>query len=408
MEFEKRSDGRMACPFDHHSLEYQQRYGEIFDELREKAPIAWTDNHGGYWVVTNHELARKLDLDSERLQINQKKGEMEGGLLIPVSPGNQHRLPFVPGEADGEEHDKYRLALNPHFSKQRVAELQPLIDRYVAKTIDDILAQGEFDVIEELAGPILSGIACEILGLEVERPRPFFITLFALVSFGAGVEGELSDVRREFQESWATIVKTVAERRANPRNDVISALTQWTTPAFTDEEIQQMTLNVILGAADTTGTLISKAILYMYEHPEVKAQLSANPELVTPAIDEFLRLVGIAMGVGRTAMADIEVNGVTIKKGDRVLLSYYGANHDPRKYPNPNVFDLERGAPQHLGMGLGEHFCLGAWLAKAISATTIREFLRRVPDYRIDVDRARKGEDISTLNHWLTMPAYTH
>src|SRR5205807_9251784 len=114
----------------------------------------------------------------------------------PISPGAKHRLPFVPGEADGEEHDNYRLALNPHFSRQRVEEFQPLIDRYVAQTIDDIIERGEFDVIEELAGPILSGIACEILGLEVERPRWFFVALFGLVSYGAGVEGELHDVRR--------------------------------------------------------------------------------------------------------------------------------------------------------------------------------------------------------------------
>lgn len=406
MEFEKRQDGRMACPFDHHSAEYSQRYGEILDEVREKAPLAWTDSHGGYWVVTSHELARKLDLDSANLQLNQLKGKMEGGLLIPKSPGDKHRLPFVPGEADGEVHDNYRLALNPHFSKQKVADLQPMIDRHVAAVIDDILAKGEFDVIEELAGPILSGIACEMLGLEVDQPRPFFKSLFGLVSYGAGIEGELSDVRREFEESWAYLVKVVADRRANPTGDVISHLTQWKTPEFTDEEVQMMTLNVILGAADTTGTLISKAVLYMYEHPEVREQLSSNPALITPAIDEFLRLVGVAMNVGRTVMADVDIDGVTLKKDDRILISLYGANHDPVKYPNPYSFDLERGAPQHMAMGVGEHFCLGSWLAKAIAATTLRELLRRVPDYRVDIDGAEKGHDVSSLNHWLTMPAH--
>lgn len=405
MEFETRADGRIACPFDHHSLEYRQRYPEILDAMREKAPIAWTDAHGGYWVVTSHELARKLVLD-DRLQLNQKKGEMEGGLLIPKSPGDKHRLPFVPGEADGEEHDRYRIALNPHFSRQRVAELQPVIDRVVGEVIDDILERGEFDVNEDLAGRILATIGCEVLGLEVEKPREFFWSFFSLTSLGAGVEGDLAEIRENFDRSWQVIVDTTTERRKNPREDVITALTQW-EPAFTDEEIHQMVYNVILGAADTTVALISKALLYLQENRDIKKQLSDNPEQIRPAVDEFLRLLAVVMNVGRTAMDDIEVNGVTIKKGDRVLLSWYGANHDPKKYPNPYKFDLERGAAQHLGMGAGEHFCLGAWLAKAIAATTIREVLHRIPNYRIDVDNAVKGEDVSSIEKWVTMPAYT-
>jgi cytochrome P450 len=407
MEIEQRADGRLACPFDHHSPEYAERYADVLDELREKTPVAWSDNYGGFWIVTPHHLVRKLAMDSTNFVIAQGK-DMKGGILIPPSPGSERRARFVPGEADGQEHDNYRMALNPMFSRQKVAELAPMIERHVNQTIDRILAQGEFDVIEELVGPILAGVACEHLGLEVEHPRAFFKRLFHLVSYTEATTAALTDVADQFNEAWAFLVRVVAERRANPRADVISHLTQWTDPVFTDEEVQSMTFNVILGAADTTGTLVSQAVLYMDQHPEVRALLSARPELIPAAIDEFLRLISPAMNVARTVVSDVEVEGVTLKAGDRILLSWYAANHDPARYPNPYAFDLERGATQHLGLGVGEHFCLGAWLAKAIAAAILRELLRRVPNYRIDIERAKKPIERSVLNKWETMPARTN
>lgn len=406
MQIDQRADGRPTCPFDHHSAEYAENFPQILDDLREQAPIAWTDVHGGYWVVTRYDLVRRLAMDNAVFKIDPGEGR-PAGIRIPPSPGSEFRPRFVPGETDGEEHDTYRTALNPMFSRQKVIELAPLIERHVRQTTDRCLAQGDFEVIEELVGPILAGIACEYLGLEVPSPRAYFKQLFQLVSYTDTSAAALRDVADDFQEAWAYLVKSVADRRARPRADVISYLAQWTEPVFSNEEIQSMVLNVILGAADTTGTLVSQAVAYMAQHPEVRARLADEPELIVPAVDEFLRLITPAMNVARTAIADLTIESVTIKAGDRVLLSWYGANHDPARYPKPHAFDLQRGAAQHLALSIGEHFCLGTWLAKSIAATTLRELLRRAPDYQVDLDRARQPRERSSLNKYETMPART-
>jgi cytochrome P450 len=224
--------------------------------------------------------------------------------------------------------------------------------------------------------------------------------------FGDGQGGgEFDNVANSFHSYWQTVVETVADRRANPRDDVISYLTQWDRPAFTDEQIQMMTLNVVLGSADTTSALLGQAIMYLYEHTDLRDQLREQPELIRPAVDEFLRLFAVSMGAGRTMTKDVEVDGVVLKKGDRLLLSYPAANHDSVAYPDPYSFDLDRGSKRHLGLAVGPHFCLGAHLAKAISDTALRAFLSRIDDFRVDAAHAESNADKNALNQWIRIPA---
>jgi cytochrome P450 len=390
----------VTCPFDHHTADYAAHFREILADAREASPLIWTEAHGGYWVATTYEMVRRLAIDSEALTVARAPGRV-GGILIPAPPGAETRPRFVPGEADGEEHDHYRLALNPHFSKQRIAEIQPLIDRHVGAALDRIIALQDFDVAHDLVAPILSGISCEHMGMVVDEPARFFDSLMHMVDHGTdGADG----VASEFDRSWAYIEQVVQDRRAEPRDDVITALTQW-DPPFTDEQIHMMILNVALGANDTTKSLLAQALIYLDRHPDVRARLAAEPDLVRPAIEEFLRLMPVAMGPCRTATRDIEVDGVTIKGGERLMLSFPGANFDPAKYPHPEEFDLERGAAQHLAMGVGTHFCLGAWLAKAISTTTVRELLRRCPNFSIDHDEVVIGPNRSSLTVLVATPA---
>jgi cytochrome P450 len=400
-------DGRAVCPVDHHSAEFAQHHREILDDLRESAPLVWSPLYGGFWIATRFDIVRRLAMDSAGLTVAPGP-HRTGGIQIPAPPGLKTRPLFVPGEADGQEHDDYRMALNPHFSKQRVAELTPMIERHVSGTIDAILDSRRFDVVNDLVGPILAGVACEHLGLEVENPAGFFQAMFEMVSYtpteSSGGD-KFDQVARAFSQEWQAVVDLVADRRSNPREDVVSHLVRWTTPAFTDEQIQMMTLNVILGASDTTKSLVSQAVLYLDQDREVRDRLRRQPDLIRKSVEEFLRLFVVAMGPCRTATQDVEIAGVTIKQGERLMLSFPAANHDPAKYPDPDEFSLERGAGQHLAMGVGTHFCLGAWLAKSISTITLRELLDRVPDYVVDADGIRGAHDKNSLNHFESMPA---
>jgi cytochrome P450 len=404
MEFTQLSDGRISCPFDHHSKGFATHYFETFDEMRAHGPLVWSDMHGGFWIALSHALVRRLAMDSATFSVAQGPDRV-GGISIPARPGAKLRPLFVPGEAEGQDHDNYRLALNPFFSRQHVAEMRPMIERHVNAAIDGILALGEFDVVHDFVVPLLAGMACEHLGIEVDEPAAFFVDLSGIVSY-FGAPGGLDDVRHRFEAAWELVCSTVADRRQAPRADVISHLARHSDPAFTDEEIRSMTLNVVLGSSDTTSALIGQAVMFLQEHPDVRARLAGDPDLIRPAVEEFLRLFAVTMGPGRTVTTDIEVEGVTLRKGDRIMLAYAAANHDPAKYPDPYGFDLDRGSALHLAMGVGTHFCLGAHLAKATAEIALRKLFERVPDFGADPSRSRSNEDKNALNHWDRIPAW--
>ncbi|MFV0307744.1 MAG: cytochrome P450 [Desertimonas sp.] len=385
---------RATCPFNHHDPSFRYEYRQVIDGLREAAPIAWSDLHGGFWVVTSYELVRQLARDSETFTVAPGP-DRTGGLRIPPTPGMKTRPLFVPGETDGVEHDVYRMALNPHFSKARVAELAPMIERHVHAALDAVVERDEFDAIGEFIIPILAGVGSEHLGIDVADPADFFHSMHRMIGSTGAVGAEFEEVRRTFDESWATLTDLVDRRRAEPGDDVISHLISHTDPVFADEQIHMMTLNVILGAFHTTSSLLGQILLHLSEHPEVREHLRAHPDEVPRAVDEFLRHKAVSIGIARTATKDVEVGGASIKQGDRVMLVLAGANYDPAKYANPTEFDLERGSAQHLAMGVGAHFCLGAWLAKSVAATTIREMLARVDHFAIDPARIQLADEIS-------------
>jgi cytochrome P450 len=280
-----------------------------------------------------------------------------------------------------------------------------MIQRHVDDAVSRILATPYFDVVGDFIGPILSGVSCEHLGLEVDDPPQFFRSLALMVSYSGERDATYEAIASAFQASWQTVVDTVADRRARPRGDVISHLTRWEKPRFTDEQIQMMTLNIVLGSADTTSSLLGQVLMYLYEHPDVRERLRDNPDLIRPAIEEFLRLFAVGMGAGRTVIKDLEVEGVTLKAGDRVWLSQAAANKDPKQYPDPYTFDLGRAGKRHLSMGVGTHFCLGAHLAKAISETVLSVFLNRVHEFTVDIASAESNEDKNSLNRWVRIPA---
>ncbi len=388
------ADERITCPFDHNDPNFRHDFRSTFAELRATAPIVWSESHGGYWVASTYDVVREIARDSETFTVAPGP-DRTGGLRIPTSPGLKTRPLFVPGETDGEEHDDYRLALNPHFSRARVAELQPLIDRHVGAAFDRVLASGApVDVVRELVEPILSGVASEHLGLELDDPPTFFRTMHRMISTSGGADFE--HTKRTFESSWSVLEGVVGDRRSDPRDDVISALLANEAPAFTDEQVEMMVLNVILGAFHTTSSLMTQVLIHLEDDVELRELLRSNPDDVPKAIDEFLRLKAVAIAIARTATRDIEIGGVHIAQGDRVLIALASANHDPDRYADPTTFDLVRGSRQHLGMGVGTHFCLGAWLATSMIAPTVRTMLDRIDHFHFDLDRLELAPEIST------------
>jgi cytochrome P450 len=397
MNIEQRADHAPTCPFDHHSVSYADGFPSIVAELRERAPLVWSDENRGYWIASSYELVRRLARDDGDLQMGQGP-DRQGGTQIPAPPPptGEPRPLFVPGEADGAEHDRYRAALNPMFTRPKVAELAPMVERHVKGRLERLAATPEFDAVEDLALPILATIGCDYLGIDVEDPRDFVVTMSHIVH---DLEQNAAN------SSWAHVGRLAEERKLAPGGDIISHLATWTDPVFSVAEIQSMAFNVILGAGENTATLIAQAIAYIDTDAELRARLIAEPELMDRAVDEFLRFITPAMSVARTLANDVTVEDITMHAGERIMLHIWSANHDPKRYPAPERFDLARGAPNHLAFGIGAHFCLGSWLARLVAATTLRCFLEQFPDFAVVSERAEMMRPLDKHhNSWKTLP----
>lgn len=372
-----------TCPFNHRTAEFKRDYIGAFDRLREMGALVWSTEFGGFWVVTKHETGRRMLTEMSEWLV------VQDGLLVPPSPGVERRPRFVPGEADGEEHDRYRAALNPFFAKRRVEDMVATIDEHVERAYQRVMELGDFDVAKDLAAPITHAVVIDKLGLSVPDVPAFYRDCFAMV--GDQAPEDTDTYAERFEAAWPYIIEAVSDRRREPKDDLISELVTHEA-VFTDDEVQLMTLNVILGGADTVTTLITHSLVRLQREDDLRQTLINDPSIIERSMDEFIRMADVSMGTARVATKDLEVDGVTIRAGDRILMAYPAMNHDPEKFSDPNVFSLERGGRGQLGMSIGTHHCLGAWLAKKITSKVIEMVLTRLPELVIHEDRIQYSD----------------
>ncbi|MBA2401911.1 MAG: cytochrome P450 [Bradyrhizobium sp.] len=294
-------------------------------------------------------------------------------------------------QQDPPDHTRLRGLVVKAFTARRVEDMRPRIQQVVDDTLDRIIPQGKMDLIEDFAFRLPVTIICDMLGIPEEHRETFYA--------GSRDGGRLLDPvplsPAEIQQGnagnamAAMYFQQLFElRRKNPGDDLITQLVQ------AEEEgsklsNEELTANIILlfGAGhETTVNLIGNGLLALHRNPEQLALLKARPELITNAIEEFLRYDSSVQLTGRVALEDIEdLGGKRIPKGESVLCLLGSANHDPAVYPDhPARLDITRPNVRPLSFGGGIHFCLGAQLARIEAEIAISTLLRRLPDLRLD------------------------
>jgi cytochrome P450 len=178
----------------------------------------------------------------------------------------------------------------------------------------------------------------------------------------------------------------VAERKADPGDDLISQILQNQTPGIelSDEEIAGFCSLLHDASQNTTMNMISNAIIELARAPEERRKLVADPGRWPAALEELLRFISPVQGLARATTRDVEMHGVTIPKGDQVLLLYGSANHDETAFPNPDVLDLDRDVRSHWTFGHGIHFCLGNAVARLETRVTLEVLLDNIPDFEVE------------------------
>jgi cytochrome P450 len=315
-------------------------------------------------------------------------------------------------QQDPPDHTRLRGLVVKAFTARRVEDMRPRIQQVVDQTLDRIAGQGHMDLIEDFAFRLPVTIICDMLGIPEEHREVFYTSsrdggrlLDPVPLTPAEIEqGNASNLTAQlyFQQLFEL-------RRKSPGDDLTTQLVQAEEDGskLSNEEL---TANIILlfGAGhETTVNLIGNGLLALHRNPDQLALLKANPELITNAIDEFLRYDSSVQMSGRVALEDIDdLGGKRIPKGESVLCLLGSANRDPAVYPDrPDRLDITRPKIRPLSFGGGIHLCLGAQLARIEAEVAIATLLRRLPELRIDNPENPEWRPTFVLRGLKSLPA---
>jgi cytochrome P450 len=300
-------------------------------------------------------------------------------------------LGFMMLQQDPPDHTRLRGLVVKAFTARRVEDMRPRIQQIVDDALDRIIPQGKMDLIEDFAFRLPVTVICDMLGIPEEHREAFYTKARGGGRILDPVPLSPEEIK---QANEGTIMSEMyfqqlfELRRKKPGDDLTTQLVQAEEDGHKLSN-EELTANIILlfGAGhETTVNLIGNGLLALHRNPDQLALLKARPELITNAIEEFLRYDSSVQLTGRVALEDIEdLGGRKIPKGETVLCLLGSANHDPAVYPDhPERLDITRPNVRPLSFGGGIHFCLGAQLARIEAEVAISTLLRRLPDLRLD------------------------
>jgi pentalenolactone synthase len=308
------------------------------------------------------------------------------------------------GDFDTEpaDHTRMRQLLQPHFSPKHMRTLQPKVERLCAHLLDSMEAAGPpADVLTNVAQPLPVLVICDLLGVPyADRDR--FREWVDDAAFSPDDDVSVAGLASLLGYG----MELVSSKRQHPDDDVISRLCD--EPQLADFEIATLAMQLLFAGHETTVMQIWLGTLLLLTNQTQRQQLLDEPETIPRAVEELLR-AGIPGGIGvpRYAREDIDVDGVTIRAGDLVLLDPGSANHDPDVFPDPDTLDLDRAGTSHVGFGYGLHYCVGAALARMELRTVFTQMLSRFPAMRLAVDPSSLGAGFHSLSHGL-VPLSVH
>lgn len=294
-------------------------------------------------------------------------------------------------QADPPDHTRLRGLVVKAFTARRVEDMRPRIQQVVDDTIDRVIAQGKMDLIEDFAFRLPVTIICDMLGIPEEHREVFYASSREGGRLLDPVPLSPEEIKKG-NEGYALSAMYFQQlfelRRKNPGDDLTTQLVQAEEDG-SKLSTEELVANIVLlfGAGhETTVNLIGNGLLALFRNPDQLALLKAKPELITNAIEEFLRYDSSVQLTGRVALEDIEdLAGKRIPKGETVLCLLGSGNHDPAVYPDhPEKLDITRPNVRPLSFGGGIHHCLGAQLARIEAEVAISTLLRRIPNLRLD------------------------
>jgi hypothetical protein len=284
---------------------------------------------------------------------------------------------------DPPDHTRLRTLVTRAFGPKALADLRPRIQALADELAERAVQRQEVDFVKEFALPLPALVISHIVGLDPELHTHFKRWTDDIVSLDAWDQlspERAAQVQRSCEEVERYFGEVIEARRRHPGDDMLSELVQAETGGqkLTPEELLDFTVLLLLGGLETTEHLLSNTMLVLSRHPEVLPRVKADMELVPKLVEEVLRYEPPIHGIFRKAAVDVELSGVKIPAGALVLTLAGAAMRDPRLYPDPHRFSLDRDKPVNIVFGHGIHFCLGAQLARLEARLGLEALFRRI------------------------------
>ena len=365
--------------WDHADPAYNQNAPQIWDQLRDTCPVAHTDRYGGAWLPVTHAdvsaVARDTDhFSSEGAVLSNKPPRDQWVSMAPIGGA-------PPITSDPPFHADARRLLLPAFSPQVVAEWEPEIRRLCNELIDNM---GDIDTVDaavQYAQNIPVYVIARLLGLPLEDSDYFRETVhMVLEEIGA----EFGERQGAFEKLDAYLGMHVRDHIENPKDDLIGFLLNakiYDQPLSPEHVVGTIILLMVAGI-DTTWSSIGSSIWHLAQHPSDLQRMVNEPELLSTAIEELLRMYA-PVTMARIVSQDAEIGGCPVKAGDSVLLPFPAANRDPEVFPDADKVIIDREENRHVAFGLGIHRCLGSNLARLELRVAVEVFIQRFPKFEL-------------------------
>ncbi len=374
--------------------------------LREEAPVY----KGKLSIISAYFLSRYDDcvhmLKDPRFVRNRATATGGGRLPFPL-PKSVALMAQSMIVEDEPEHRRLRTLVHQAFTPRALAHLEERIERLTHDLLDTAERQGPVDLIQAYALPIPVTVIKELMGVS-DEDMPKFRTSIRALTDGLTRWSLFRTMFWDLRHAVTFVREMIARKRLDPRDDILTRLIQAEEQGerLSEDELVSMIFLLIFAGYETTVHLITNAVVTLLQHPEQLAQLRAQPELMTSAVEEILRYNGPVQGTKPGyAIENVTLHGVTIRKGSAVMPLLGAANRDETVFADPEIFDITRSPNKHLGFGQGIHYCLGAPLARMETRIALKNLLERSPNLRLAVEpMALKVQTIPLWHRYERLP----
>ena len=359
-----------------------------YHQLRSENPVRWNPGINA-WVLTRYADINAA-LRDDRLSA-ERIAALTGLILASGGePTRQFESTFLKMMlfSDPPDHTRLRSLANKAFTPRAVENIRSQIQNTVNEILDGVQPNGRMDIIADLAYPLPAIVIAEMLGApsqDRDRFKKWSDDFAAFLGNIRAISETYEPALKSVSELIEYLQDLVAQRRKQPKDDLISALAlaEDNGSTFTEEELYSMCVLLIFAGHETTTNLIGNGILALLNNPDQMEKLRQDPSLIESAVEEIIRYDGPVQSTSRIALEPLEIGGNQIEKGAQISLTLGAANRDPDQFPDPDRMDITRKDIRHVGFGFGIHFCLGSALARMEGRSAIGTVVERMPDLRL-------------------------